>query len=157
MRVLLFLVAALLVASSVRLLSAGDPTGGVDEKELKKFQGKWTVVSASHEDKEVDADAVKHITVVFEGTKITVKFKDKEGKDVVVSSTITKLDASKTPAQIDALVKDGPDKGKTGKGLYKFDGEKLTIARVEPGKERPAELASKPGSGVVLMVLKRAK
>ena len=157
MRVFLFLVAALLVASPVCLLSADTPKGGVDEKELKKFQGKWTVVSASHEEKEVDADAVKNTTLVIKGTKITATHKDKQDKERRVTSTITKLDASKTPAQIDAIVEDGPDKGKTGKGLYKFDGDKLRFARVDPGKERPTELASKAGSGVVLVVLKHAK
>ncbi len=75
----------------------------------------------------------------------------------MTTSTITKLDGTKTPAEIDGVVQSGPNKGKTGKGLYKFEGDMLTMARAEPGKDRPAELASKPGSGVALVILKHEK
>ena len=46
----------------------------------------------------MDANAVKNTTVVIKGTKITATHKDNKDKQHVVTSTITKLDASKTPA-----------------------------------------------------------
>jgi hypothetical protein len=43
------------------------------------------------------------------------------------------------------------------RGLYKVDGDTLTIALGDLNAERPKELASRPGSKVVLLTLRRAK
>ena len=50
-----------------------------------------------------------------------------------------------------------PAKGVTLKGIYKFEGETLTICYSGIGKERPTEFASKAGSGAMLFVQKKEK
>ena len=48
-----------------------------------------------------------------------------------------KIDADAKPhATIDLVIEDGPEeaKGKTSKGIYKLDGEKLTLCVSAPGK-----------------------
>ena len=48
-------------------------------------------------------------------------------------------------------------KGKTTLSIYEIEGDTLKICSVEPGKDRPTEFSSKPGSGHFLRVFKREK
>ena len=57
----------------------------------------------------------------------------------------------------DLMPKGGTYDGKTLLGIVKVDGDALTIAFAEPGKERPTKFESAAGSGVVLAVHKKAK
>lgn len=53
--------------------------------------------------------------------------------------------------------KGGTSDGKTLLGIAKVDGDTLTVAYGEPGKERPTRFESVAGSGVLLVVHKKAK
>jgi uncharacterized protein (TIGR03067 family) len=66
-------------------------------------------------------------------------------------------DPKKTPGELD-LVPVGPGPGKEEKlaGIYKIEGDTLTICFAMDGK-RPTEFASPDGSAVMLITLKRAK
>jgi uncharacterized protein (TIGR03067 family) len=91
--------------------------------------------------------------MVVKGEKMTFLYKDKER-----GRASLKIDPSTSPAQIDTTGEDGPGKGRTVKGIYKFDGDTLTVCVGGWGsKDRPTEFASKPGSGRLLFVHKRAK
>ena len=148
-----FAVMALVMAGGIGLLStAAAQNESADKKELEKFQGRWVLVSATIDGKAWEEDEIKHRSVVFKGEKLTLLYKDKERGTISL-----KIDPSKSPAQIDATFEDGPRKGETLKGIYKFDGDTLTRCFVGIGKDRPTEFASKPGSGTVLSVHKRAK
>lgn len=67
------------------------------------------------------------------------------------------LDATKAPTAIDLKPKGGTYDGKTLLGIVKVDGDTMTIAFAEPGKDRPTAFESKAGSGVVVAVHKKAK
>ena len=95
---------------------------------FKPFQGTW---ASSGEGIEA--------TWTFDGAKI---------KAIVGGMEYTckaKIDKDAKPhAAIDLTVVDGPEeaKGKTSKGIYKLDGEKLTLCVTVPGKEtRPKDFA----------------
>ena len=146
-----FAVVGLVTAGGIGLLSAAQKEGA-DKKELEKFQGRWVLVSATIDGKAWEEDEIKHRSVVFKGEKLTLLYKDKER-----GTASLKIDPSKSPAQIDTTNEDGPAKGLGLKGIYKFDGDTLTLCFVLPSKDRPTEFASKPGSGTMLFVHKRAK
>ena len=146
-----FAMVGLVTAGGIGLLSAAQKEGA-DKKELEKFQGRWVLVSATIDGKALDEDEFKNRSVVFKGEKMTFLYKDKER-----GTASLKIDPSKSPAQIDTTNEDGPAKGLGLKGIYKFDGDTLTLCFVLPSKDRPTEFASKPGSGTVLSVHKRAK
>ena len=60
---------------------------------------------------------------------------------------------------IDLTATDGPNKGKSVRGIVEFvgdDGFRLCMP-TEPDGERPAEFTSKKGSGLVLRTYKRVK
>jgi uncharacterized protein (TIGR03067 family) len=134
------------------LLGADAPREDSAKKELEKFQGDWVAVSYTVDGKEVGDDELKTIRLTVKGADSTFKRGDKTGHGTY------KLGPSKDPKEIDISHDDGPDKGKTALGVYEVEGEKLKICLAAPGvKERPKELASKPGSGHTLEVWKRAK
>lgn len=114
----------------------------------EKLEGKWIILSTERDGKpdETMKDAVRE----HKGDKYLMSTKNGksfEGK--------MKVDAkAKT---IDIMPAGGTYKDKTLLGIYQVEGEMLKIAFAEPGKPRPTEFVSKPGSGVVLAIHKKAK
>ena len=146
-----FAMVGLVTAGGIGLLSAAQKEGA-DKTELEKFQGKWVPVSTTIDGKALEEDEMKGRSTVVKGEKMTLLYKDKER-----GTASLKIDPSKSPAQIDTTNEDGPAKGLGLKGIYKFDGDTLTLCFVLPSKDRPTEFASKPGSGRILFVHKRAR
>jgi len=122
------------------------------EKELKKFQGDWTVASVESGGKEVPIDLFKGMTVTFEGDKYTVKMGDQ-----VIQKATQKLDPSKSPKAMDGTVAEGPGKGTVILGIYEISEDTLKVCFDEAGKKRPTEFKTAAGSQTTLAVYKRAK
>ena len=148
-----FAVVVFVMAGGIGLLStAVAQKEGADKKELEKFQGKWVPVSVTVDGKTQERDEFKDRFMVFKGEKAAFMYKDKER-----GTGSMKIDPGKSPAHIDFTYEDGPAKGTTLKGIYKFKGDTLTVCYGGFGKDRPTEFASKAGSGTILVVQKRAK
>lgn len=127
------------------------PTGADDKKD--PTNGKWTIESVTRDGKAVDAlkGAVRvHTDGSYTLTPAT-------GSKTAPTSGTYKLDLTKAPVTIDMVVKGGTYDGKTLLGIAKLDGDTLTVAFAEPGKDRPKAFESKEGSGVVVAVHKKAK
>ena len=90
--------------------------------------------------------------MVVEGDKFSSTVDDKH----TFKGTF-KLDPSKKPKAVDALVTEGEFKGKTLLGIYGLEGDTLRACYAPPGKKRPTEFASKEGSGNYLYVYRRQK
>lgn len=141
-----------LLVLSVGLLLAADPKDDDAKKDLERFQGKWTLISAQRDGKKTPDEEAKKITLTIQGSKF-VLYKDGE---VVSEGTFT-LDPIKKPKQIDETATTGPSKAKTFLAIYEIDQEHHKICFAAPGKERPTEFSSEPGSGHLLQVWKREK
>jgi uncharacterized protein (TIGR03067 family) len=122
------------------------------EKEVRKFQGTWTFESSVAGGKELPADQLKGLILLFEGEKHTVK----KGDDVIQVGT-QKLDPSKSPKTIDVTMTEGPSKGTVMLGIYEIDGDTLKVCFDGEGKKRPTEFKSPPGSQTFVNVHKRVK
>jgi uncharacterized protein (TIGR03067 family) len=122
------------------------------EKELKKFEGTWTVESVVAGGMEIPIDNFKGMTVIFEGDKYTVKIGDE-----VIQKATQKLDPSKSPKTMDGTVSEGPHKGTVILGIYEISGDTLKICFDPEGKKRPTEFKTAAGSQTTLAVYKRAK
>jgi uncharacterized protein (TIGR03067 family) len=73
--------------------------------------------------------------------------------ETIAKGTFT-LDAGQKPKTIDAKM-EGVDK--PIQGIYELEGDTLKICNAGPGEARPKEFATKEGSGLTLLVWKKAK
>lgn len=146
---------AALTALSLVVATADDlPKLSEDgQKELKKFEGKWKPEKLVVDGKEEQPPEGDEMLLAFKERKMLVG--DKEFFDVAA------LDPSTDPKIIDlkALADMGPvTKDTVYEGIYKLDGDTLTIAlHFGGGKKRPEKLESVKDSGVVVVTLKREK
>ncbi|MBV9126392.1 MAG: TIGR03067 domain-containing protein [Planctomycetes bacterium] len=140
-RSILLLLAGLLLAAA-----PGQRNG------LKDLQGTWTVVSVERDGKMVPPEKLQGWTWTVQGDKYTFQPGDQS-----IEGTY-RLDQRRKPWTIEATRTNGPEKGTTLMGIYRQEGDTLTICFSPAGKtERPSHFASPPGSGLALYVLKRAQ
>ncbi len=141
-----------LVVLSTPLLLAAD--GEEARKELKALQGKWKTVATEAAGKPFPRDAVPDFTfVVAADGKATGKTPQEEFR-----FTIT-VNPRKNPRTIENTHESGKQKGKKQYGIYKREGDKLTVCMTPPGKEesdRPKDFSTKDTSNVVF-VFERVK
>jgi uncharacterized protein (TIGR03067 family) len=93
---------------------------------VKALEGTWVTA-------ETDALDAKW---VFKGDLLETTVNGTEYKGKVKA-----VDTAKPHATLDIELTDGPEdtKGKTAKGLYKLDGEKLVVVVSVPGRDRPKD------------------
>jgi len=143
------------LASTLFLLSAVGFLAGDDPKkdDADSFKGKWSAVSISIGGKPAPDELVKGFRLNFDEKTYTNLMGDE-----VAEEGEYKIDASKSPKTIDIDIKKGQDKGKKQIGIYKFDGDKLTIIAAMAGSdERPKSFTVEPDSPVAEYVLAKAK
>jgi len=124
-----------------------------DAQELKKLTGHYDVIGQEYGGKKTPRKDLADLAVEIAGKKLTIR----ERNDVKEGSEIVRLNPKAKPAAIDMKITTGGDVDKVIKGIYKLDGDNLTICVAEPGKDRPGSFASKEGTGHTLFVFKRVK
>ena len=143
-----------LTALAALCLLLGRTFGNDEKNDLDKLQGRWVMVESTNDGKKTTKNQLK-IERIVDGNNYTVTIYREEG-ELVLDGTI-KLDPSKKPKCIDATRTEGPDKGKPMLGIYELTDDQQKVCFAVPGKERPTEFSSKPGSGHVLTVWQRIK
>jgi uncharacterized protein (TIGR03067 family) len=127
-------------------LAAGTGTAQEDrtKEDQKKLQGKWKVTSCTFDGKDVAEEVGNGWT--FDKNKLLVEKATEE-------MTIT-LNAAKRPKEMEMRVGKAPQ---PVKGIYEIDGELLKFCYgTKENDRRPERFESKPGSGRLLIILKRA-
>lgn len=131
------------------LLVLGADAADDAKKELEKFQGKWTPTKYVKDGKALGEKAMAQIELTVEGNKSTFK------KGANVTHGTYKVNAAKSPKELDITPTDGSEADKTLKAIYKFEGDDLVICIAPAGKDRPKDFASKEDSQQILEVWKR--
>jgi uncharacterized protein (TIGR03067 family) len=119
------LAGALLIASFAGVIVAQD-------KALKELEGTYKVTYMEKVGKVAPKELADSLKVTFKGEEMVVKLGEDEKKARI------KVDTTKTPNTIDVSPSEGPDKGKTFPGIYKFEKGELTLVFTEKG-DRPKE------------------
>lgn len=135
------------------LLLLADEKPAVDAAGLKQLAGPWSFSSLEHGGEKAPKKELDALAYSVAGEKVVVR----EGKEIKEESSVVLLDPSAKPARIDLRITSGDDKGKLVKGIYRLDGQTLTVCVAEPGRDRPAAFAAARGSGNTLMTLARKK
>jgi uncharacterized protein (TIGR03067 family) len=145
----------LILGVAAFVLAAGILTAGNEEaikKDRKQMAGTWRPISYEKDGKKSPDEQLQKTRTTFSADgKVTVQ---REGK-TIIQGVIT-LDPTKKPKQSEGTFTEGELKGKT-LGIYEIDGDDMRICYALPGKDRPTEFSSQPGSGHVLVVYKREK
>jgi uncharacterized protein (TIGR03067 family) len=115
-----------------------------------EFEGDWQMLSGVMNGVAMDASAVQWVKRVTRGNQTSVI----AGPQTMLKVEFT-FDPAASPATIDYLNLHGPTKGKRQQGIYRFEGDVLTVCVGAPGAARPAEFASVPGDGRTLTAWKR--
>ena len=133
-------------------LLVGQPKKDEVKDPALELQGGWKMVLLFVSGEEVPADQAQSGELVV----VDNEYRPKLGATVEASTF--KIDATKKPKAIDFTYTSGFSKGKTIKGIYKIDGDDLTICRgLSPENDRPDEFAAPTGSELLLVVWKRSK
>ena len=90
------------------------------------------------------------------------KFEEKTYNNTLFGQVIEEggytLDPSRTPKTVDFDIKTGNDRGKKQLGIYKLEGDKLTLVLTQAGSTtRPDSFKIEPGAPVLEVVLQRVK
>jgi uncharacterized protein (TIGR03067 family) len=115
----------------------------------QELAGTWQAVRyALNGNKATDED-MRKIQLVFDAEGKASALRESK---VFIAAT-TKIDPTLRPMTIDMNYTEGDPKGTTTLGIYKIEDDLLTICCSAPGKARPAEFSSKPGSDDKLMIV----
>lgn len=147
---------AFLILAAFLFVGAGDSKDLENDKNLKKMAGTWQLVSGEKEGTPISEEHVKLGKITWKGKECTLE-SPHQSKETI-RATITHIDGSKTPAELDWTRSAGPGAGKTHKAIFEFLGpDEYRVCFAVPGKDRPTEFKTTPGSGRFLHVWKRVK
>ncbi|MGE0378525.1 MAG: TIGR03067 domain-containing protein [Planctomycetaceae bacterium] len=140
-----------LVLCGALVCMGGDILADDKESDQARMEGAWEVVELVQDGTPVPKEVFATWRVKFAGNRLTIV--ESQGSHAVVF----KLDPSSRPKGMDSTPLDGPQKGKTLRGIYDVQGDSVKVCLPrEEGAKRPTEFVSGKGSDLGLLMLKRA-
>jgi uncharacterized protein (TIGR03067 family) len=140
----------IILAAPLLVAAGGDDV----QKELKALEGKWKAVALEAGGMALPKEVVPDFTfTIGAGGKSTGKSPKGEYQALIT------VDPKKSPKTMDNLHESGDHKGKKQFGVYKLEGNKLTVCITAPGAmeaDRPKDFVTKDTKNVVF-VFERVK
>jgi uncharacterized protein (TIGR03067 family) len=120
-------------------------------------EGEWQAVSAKIGGMELPRELTPGIRLHFKKGTVTATLEGNLKQENEKPRQLTyKLDALKHPAEMDMIAQDGPEQGKTTRGIFKINGDEMTLCMSQAGQARPAKFESND-QNTILFVFKRVK
>lgn len=138
-----------MMSTAILLLAVFSP---VADDDVTTSQGKWAFTSMEMNGQKAAAGLDKiFLTVDGDAYKQT-----QDG--TVAEEGKMKLSPDKRPKEVELTITEGPEKGKTQLGIYKFDGDVATFCFSQADvKTRPKDFASPEGSNHMLFGMRKVK
>ncbi len=143
-----FVVSCILFAGMASAVLSQDASAG----DAERLQGEWLLASVEIHGKTLPASAGKGGSIVFaKDGKVIMKDPGKPDKNGTY-----KIDAGKTPKQLDLILVKGGKDSEERKGIYELNDDELKIgfSRFGPKGNRPDGFK---GDKIVILNLKRQK
>ena len=109
--------------------------------DLDRLHGTWRAVRIEKGGTPVPADLAGTVRYIFDGERVTLM----EG-DVRAGAGVIRLDPAADPKAFDFTATEGPQKGATARGIYRVEGDALTMCL---GDVRPSEFTGATEAALV--------
>jgi uncharacterized protein (TIGR03067 family) len=140
-----------ILGSLAGVLCGWQSTAPSAKHDLEQMQGEWRVVKAVRAGHDAPEDVRAKLSVKIEGNVFILV---EQGNAREERAEVT-LNPKTEPRQLDLRLK--RPGAEPGKGIYRIEGDTLTLCWVPEGAERPKKFESESGTNVRLLVLKRNK
>ncbi len=118
-----------------------------DAEDARRLQGDWQAVDGEKAGKPLAEDP-KDFKISFKGDQII---------GLVLGKHKFQLDTSKSPRELNIHLLDGKGKGQTVRMIYSLEKDELKLCMpLGPGSAAPREFKTRPGSNLLVLVLRRA-
>jgi uncharacterized protein (TIGR03067 family) len=125
--------------------------GNTESKsDSQRLQGTWAIASLQINGDDISIEGLTESRLTIAGEKYSFKMGE------TTLELTHKVNPAKKPKELDMTIVEGTMKGQTYHAIYSLEKDRFKICRnVEPDKARPTEFATKPDSGLMLIVWKR--
>jgi uncharacterized protein (TIGR03067 family) len=130
--------------------AAGQDDPSREKAELDRHQGTWVATSSVFDGEEAPVEIVRSIRRIVTDDHVVW---ERSGKRFAGTRVV--LDAKAQPAAIDIIPDGGRNRGEHILGIYKLDGDEITICVAQAGQPRPTDFKAEKGSRLTLQRFKR--
>jgi len=133
--------------------TADDTKDEAIKKDRKLIEGTWRIVAFEINGNKANEEDARKLSVVngSDGTWSLLS----AGKEI--SKGTSTFDPTKKPKTIDFTPTEGGGKGNQHLGIYELGEKTRKMCFAPPGKKRPTEFVSAPGSEIILVMFEREK
>ena len=148
----LFVVGVFLSAIAT-IAYADDAMDEAIKKDRKLIEGTWRIVALEVNGNKAGEQDARRLSVV-NGSDGTWRLLS-EGKEITKGTST--FDPTKKPKTLDFTVTEGEAKGKQYLGIYELGEKTRKMCFAPPGKARPTEFTTSPGSEHIFVTFEREK
>lgn len=141
------------VAAAIGSLSGGMRAAEPSQEDVAAMQGTWAIESFTLDGNPIAPEQLNAWRRIVEDNHVTWK----DGDQTMVELDI-KFDPGREPMTLDSTIATGEAKGQTLLAIYELiTDDELRVCFAYPGKPRPTEYSSGPGTGQSLYTAKRVR